>query len=105
MISLFEYFQNPCGTLSIPYWKARRAFVLENTKIMQDRDFSPAFLCEYTDARFFRLSQDLRDIPFFPTDSFALETASALRRLLRRALAACKRKSIRPVRRMRHRGL
>lgn len=30
MISLFEYFQNPCGTLSIPYWKARRAFLPEN---------------------------------------------------------------------------
>ena len=30
MISLSKYHQNPCGALSIPYWKARRVFVSEN---------------------------------------------------------------------------
>ena len=30
MISLSKYHQNPCGALSIPYWKARRVFLPEN---------------------------------------------------------------------------
>lgn len=40
MISINEYKQNPCGALSIPYWKAEKMSIPENIKIVHNNILS-----------------------------------------------------------------
>ena len=40
MLLLQEYVNDPCGTLSIPYWKSKELAVPQNMKIIHDRDKS-----------------------------------------------------------------
>ncbi|MFG6347015.1 MAG: hypothetical protein K1W35_25920 [Lachnospiraceae bacterium] len=44
MLLLQEYVNDPCGTLSIPYWKSKELAVPQNMKIIHDRDFSVGML-------------------------------------------------------------
>ena len=37
MLLLQEYVNDPCGTLSVPYWKSKELVVPENMKIIHDR--------------------------------------------------------------------
>lgn len=76
MITLTEYLNNPCGTLSIPYWKAKSITIPPDMKILHDRDFSAALLSEYTDEKYFRLYHDLKDIPRIELDYFEITTAT-----------------------------
>ncbi len=76
MITLTEYLNNPCGTLSIPYWKAKSITVPPDMKILHDRDFSYDILSEYTDEKYFRLYHTLKDIPEIVTDDFEVTTAT-----------------------------
>ena len=59
MISLAEYMRDPCGMLSIPYWKAKGITVPEGIRIVHDRNFAPEQYSEYEDARYFRIMHDL----------------------------------------------
>ena len=65
MISAAEYLADPCGTLSVPYWKARGISVPPGVKIVHDSEFSEGLLDRYTDTPYFRLIHRLRDIPGF----------------------------------------
>ena len=76
MITLTEYLNNPCGTLSIPYWKAKRITIPPDMKILHDRDFSSDILSEYTDEKYFRLYHSLKDIPEIVTNDFEIATAT-----------------------------
>lgn len=76
MITLIEYLNNPCGTLSIPYWKAKRITIPPDMKILHDRDFSSDILSEYTDKKYFRLYHSLKEIPEIATDDFEITTAT-----------------------------
>lgn len=76
MITLTEYLNNPCGTLSVPYWKAKNIAIPPDMKILHDRDFSADILSEYTDEKYFRLYHNLKDIPEFATDDFEIITAT-----------------------------
>ena len=62
MLSLQEYLSNPCGTLSIPYWKSKGLTVPENMKIIHDRDYFSEMFSDYNDETYFRLSHPLKDI-------------------------------------------
>ena len=62
MLLLQEYVNDPCGTLSIPYWKSKELVVPENMKIIHDRDFSVGMLRGYKDEPYFRLSHNLKNI-------------------------------------------
>ena len=62
MITLDEYLNNPCGTLSIPYWKAKNITIPPEMKILYDQDFSADILSDYTDEKYFRLHHNLKDI-------------------------------------------
>ena len=53
MITLTEYLNNPCGTLSIPYWKAKNIVIPLDMKILHDRDFSDEILSDYIDEKYF----------------------------------------------------
>ena len=76
MITLTEYLNNPCGTLSIPYWKAKRITIPPDMKILHGRDFSSDILSDYTDEVYFRLYHNLKDIPEIVTDDFEITTAT-----------------------------
>lgn len=76
MITLTEYLNNPCGTLSIPYWKAKSITIPTDIKIQHDRDFSSDILSKYTDEKYFRLYHSLKEIPKIITDDFEIATAT-----------------------------
>ena len=76
MITLAEYLNNPCGILSIPYWKAKNIVIPPEMKILHDKDFSADILSDYTDEKYFRLYHNLKEIPRVITNDFEITTAS-----------------------------
>ena len=76
MITLTEYLNNPCGTLSIPYWKAKNIVIPPDMKILHDKDFSVDTLLNYTDEKYFRLYHNLKGIPKNTNDDFEIVTAT-----------------------------
>lgn len=77
MLTLEEYLLDPCGTLSIPFWKAKGIRVPENMRIIHERDFIPAMAEGFRDTVYFRLYHDLQDIPAPQPSGFRLVTAAA----------------------------
>ncbi|BCN30947.1 GNAT family N-acetyltransferase [Anaeromicropila herbilytica] len=61
-MTLQEYLENPCGTLSIPYWKAKRLIIPEHIKIVHNTNFSEDLLDEYTDTAYFRIMHKLNKV-------------------------------------------
>lgn len=76
MVSYAEYLKNPCGSLSIPYWKAKTLSLPANIKIVHDSNFFPELLNEYTDEKYFRLYHNLKDIKYTCTEAIKIITAS-----------------------------
>ena len=76
MITLTEYLNNPCGTLSIPYWKAKNIVIPPDMKILHDKDFREDILSDYTDEKYFRLYHNLKGIPKTTNDDFEIVTAT-----------------------------
>ena len=70
MITLTEYLNNPCGTLSIPYWKAKNIVIPPDMKILHDNDFNTEILSDYIDEKYFRLYHNLKEIPKVITNDF-----------------------------------
>lgn len=77
MISFSDYLSDPCGTLSIPYWKAKRISVPQQMRIVHDRDFSPELLTVYRDEPYFRLHHDLRRSGVHDLPGFTVRKAEA----------------------------
>lgn len=82
MISMQDYLADPCGSLSIPYWKEKSLVLPESMKIVHERDFRPGDdpLYEdtsYEDTRYFRLKHDLADIRLPAPDGRFSLTAKA----------------------------
>ena len=76
MITLTEYLNNPCGTLSVPYWKAKNIVIPPDMKILHDKDFREDILSDYTDEKYFRLYHNLKGIPKITNDDFEITTAT-----------------------------
>ena len=76
MITLTEYLNNPCGALSIPYWKAKNIVILPDMKIQHNKDFREDILSDYTDEKYFRLYHNLKEIPKITNDDFEIVTAT-----------------------------
>ena len=74
MLSLQSYLNDPCGTLSIPYWKYKSIVVPENMKIVHERDMSNGVFHDYSDEPYFRLYHDLKNIK--PTTTREVEIVS-----------------------------
>ena len=62
-MTLQDYLRDPCGTLSIPYWKNKTVQVPNFMRIVHARDYDTDAFAEYTDEPYFRLKHDLHDIP------------------------------------------
>ena len=54
-----EYLQDPCGKLSVPYWKAVSMVMPGDFKIVHCREWNGQY---ENYRRFFRLRYDLRDL-------------------------------------------
>ena len=76
MITLTEYLNNPCGTLSIPYWKAKNITIPPDMRILHDNDFSSELLSDYSDEKYFRLHHNLKEIPKIIANDFEITTAT-----------------------------
>lgn len=73
-MTLQDYLRDPCGTLSIPYWKAQTIQVPPCMRIVHHRDYHAADYANYTDEPYFRLHHSLRNIA--PADgTFVCRTA------------------------------
>lgn len=75
MTTLEAYLSNPCGKLSIPYWKARGMTVPPQIHIVHERDFSPEMLADHDDEHYFRLLHDLTQISADVPEGLHIETA------------------------------
>lgn len=72
---LAAYKKNPCGVLSIPYWKNKILTIPSNMRIVHDRDISKSEYQEYNDEPYFRLFHSLEDIKSVVLDDIAIVTA------------------------------
>ena len=54
-----KYLKNPCGTLSIPYWKNKMIKIPDNIKVIHKNEFNLADFVDYDFQSFFRLKHDL----------------------------------------------
>ena len=74
MITPAEYLINPCGLLSIPYWKAKIVKIPPDMRIVHDRDYCVNSCAEYADTRYFRLSHSLKTVNVPQLSDYALKT-------------------------------
>ena len=72
---LEAYKENPCGVLSIPYWKNKHIRMPENMRIVHDTQYVPANYREYRDEPYFRLYHPLKDIQEIVPGGFSIVTA------------------------------
>ncbi len=68
------YLSDPCGTLSIPCWKALQIRIPEHMRIVHDREFDASLLTLYTDEAYFRLRHDLQQ-PVQAAPGYVVRTA------------------------------
>ncbi len=54
--------ENPCGTLSIPYWKNKRITLPNSMKILHNNAFEKSYLEAYVDEQYFRLYHSMQNI-------------------------------------------
>lgn len=74
-ISKEEYLKNPCGLLSIPYWKEQSLTLPDNMKILNDKEYKDFYKEEYNEKLFFRLIHKLEIInPVNLNDNYTIET-------------------------------
>ena len=76
MITLTEYLNNSCGTLSIPHWKTKNITIPPDMKILHDNNFSAEILSDYIDEKYFRLYHNLKEIPKVITNDLEITTAT-----------------------------
>lgn len=75
MITIEAYRADPCGTLSIPFWKNKGISVPPHMRIVHQRDFDASLCARYRDDPYFRLKHDLKNISTAGSDAFVCRTA------------------------------
>ena len=76
MIELSDYLSDPCGTLSIPYWKTKCISVPPHMRIVHGCNFFPELLSAYRDEPYFRLYHDLQGVTAPKLPGFTVQTAA-----------------------------
>ena len=74
-----KYLENPCGTLSIPYWKYKVINIPSNIAIVHYLDFENQF-CKYQ--RYFRLIHYLDNVDTFLSEAKIIELDLDKKRLI-----------------------
>lgn len=67
------YLDNPCATLSIPYWKQKSITMPPNMKIVHEKDYKREAFEEYKDEPYFRLLHDLKEIPEVELEDYTIK--------------------------------
>lgn len=70
-----EYLRDPCGVLSIPYWKNKCISVPSHMRIVHQRGFDASLLTSHADEPYFRLMHDLKSIGPAKHAAFVCRTA------------------------------
>ena len=70
------YIENPCATLSIPYWKQKNITIPSDMKIIHEREYKPEKFQEYNDEPYFRLIHDLNEILQVEVEGFIIKTVT-----------------------------
>lgn len=73
---LQKYLENPCKTLSIPYWKDKNIEIPSNMKIVHHKNFDNKYLNDYQDEKYFRLIHHLDNIQNNSSMDFSVKTAA-----------------------------
>ena len=76
MLSLEEYLQDPCGKLSIPFWKAKIYPMPKDMMVVHTRDLSHINMDNYTDQKFFRLYHSREKTEYSVPHGFKIITTS-----------------------------
>ena len=76
MISLQEYQKNPCGTLSLPYWKAKNISLPKDMVIVHDTAFCEDEWSEYIDEKYFRLYHHMKEVQSVSLSCYEIVTAT-----------------------------
>ena len=69
------YRNNPCGVLSIPYWKNKHIEIPQNMRIVHDSRYRKSEFPEYHDEPYFRLQHTLAGIPSITLDGISVISA------------------------------
>ena len=71
------YFDNPCATLSIPYWKNRNLTMPPNMRIVHEKEYRQEDFAEYRDEPYFRLIHYLKEVQEVKLENYIIETVTA----------------------------
>lgn len=71
-----KYLSDPCGALSLPYYKSLNTAIPDNIKILHGRDFKNEYLNLYSDTPYFRLIHYLRNVDIVKNDNFEVRIVS-----------------------------
>ena len=74
METMEAYKENPCGILSIPYWKNKNIHIPKNMSIVHDTDYIEEDYKNYHDEPYFRLYHALKDIQTITLDNISIVT-------------------------------
>lgn len=69
------YKKNPCGVLSIPYWKSKNVYIPENMRIVHDAEYIKTDYQDYHDEPYFRLYHTLEDVRTITAEDISIITA------------------------------
>jgi len=61
-VDIKQYIENPCKTLSVPYWKDKCTVIPNNIQIVHDNYFEGDKYIAYQDCKFFRIKHDLKNV-------------------------------------------
>ena len=75
MVTSEAYKENPCGVLSIPYWKNKHIRIPENMCIVHDALYIKENYQDYRDEPYFRLFHPLTDICCAPVRGISIVSA------------------------------
>lgn len=75
MISLETYLRNPCASLSVPYWKAKKITIPDSMKILHEKEFSENLLEDYNEELYFRLFHPMEDLDEAKVTGYEIVTA------------------------------
>ncbi len=77
MVLLKDYINNPCRTLSIPYWKQKNIKVPDYVKIVHNDEYNIADFVGYVDEPYFRLYHDLQAVQHTNRDDIDIVVGTA----------------------------
>lgn len=70
------YLDNPCVTLSIPYWKQKNITMPPNMKVVHEKDYRQEDYTEYNDEQYFRLVHNLKKVYETEMEEYTIKTVT-----------------------------